>query len=128
MTDQPQNQRLFFRLPISVETRFKVLKPEEEDLDILFLNSHNGIVVDLSGGGAVIESKVSTEPGTLLRIKLSIPGEHISAFEASVIRADSLPAGGYKSAVKFTHIADGDVKKILNYLNQILIKQNRKKQ
>lgn len=128
MTDQPQNQRQFFRLPISMEIKFKILRPGEEDLDILFLNSHNGMVIDLSGGGAVIESKVFTEPGTLLKIKLSIPGEHVSPFEAAVIRTDHLPAGGYKTAVKFTNITDGDVKKILNYLNQILIRQNRKKQ
>lgn len=126
MTNKSQNQREFFRLPISLGTKFKVLNPGEDDLDILFLNTHNGSIIDLSGGGAVIVSTVFTVPGTLLKVKLSNLGENISPIESTVVRVDSLPDGHYKTAVKFINIADGDVKIILNYLNQQLLKQSRK--
>lgn len=126
VTSQSQNQREFFRLPIQMETKFKILNPGEQDFDIFFLKGHDGLLVDLSGGGAAIVSKVFTAPGTRLRLKLSNLGSHLSPVESIVVRADSLPDGKYKTAVKFVNISDDDVKIILNYLNQQLLKQTRK--
>lgn len=126
VTNQSQNQRQFFRLSIQMETKFKIIKPGEQDFDMFFLKAHDGLIVDLSGGGAVIVSKVFTAPGTGLKLKMSNLGGQVSPIESAVIRANPLPDGTYQTAVKFVNISEEDVKKILNYLNQQMLKQTRK--
>ncbi|MDT3698398.1 MAG: PilZ domain-containing protein [Thermincola sp.] len=127
MANQLQNQRQFFRLETLLDVKFKIPKAAEPDHDILFLNAHQGQIIDLSGGGAVITSKAAAEPGALIKLKISNLGL-TSPIEASVIRVENLSDGSYKYAAKFESIGEEDVKKILGFLNQELLKQSRKLQ
>lgn len=126
MTNKTLNQREFFRVDIQMDTKFKILKPGEKDLDILFSNSHNGVITDLSAGGAAIQSEVQLEPGTLLKIQLTHLGEYISPVKAAVMRAEQMQDGIYKAGVKFQELGDSEIKTILKYLNKQKIIQTRR--
>lgn len=103
-------RRSFVRLPISLPVYFKEVQEQ---------TVHQGITVDISGGGALFLSNVRFAQGDLLDFELHLPERNSICCNAKVVRLlIPQPGGGskYKVAVNYVDISEPQRDKIFNFI------------
>lgn len=122
-------RRAFFRIPLYIDGYFRYLIPKEEVLagidskykdnpDILIEDEYDMEkfkLMDLSGGGLKLVSKVEHEIGEVLEGVFTLEDIEI-VFEGEVVRSRLLDDGDYDLGIKFTDLDEQIRSFIIGYI------------
>jgi c-di-GMP-binding flagellar brake protein YcgR len=114
-------RRQFFRLPVSIPARYV----EVTDDDDVTPPSHTGRLFEISGGGALLISRLGLQLGDRARLSFSF-GEEGPPFDlATEVRSvrQQREGGSYRLGLAFVDISRGEQERLIRGINAEQIRQ-----